>query len=80
MSQTDLYHRVFIFSQQQMDLKIELGKKKDGKAPKIGTVIVNGTSKMYTDILRSADEIRFSDSIVLLSEDIRKVKFKEGSR
>lgn len=76
----DLYTRTFIFSQQQMDLKTEIEKKKNGKPPKFGTVIVNGTPKVFTDIILNIGDCKFSDAIPLVSGDIRRIKYKEGSR
>jgi len=74
----DLYNRFFVFSQQQMDLRISI-EKKTGKNPKFGTVIVNGTPKVYTDIVASMNQVRFADSIIVTSGDIRKIKYTQPS-
>lgn len=75
----DMYTRYFVFSQQQMDLRIDIEKKKLGKAPKFGTVIVNGSPKIFTEILLDMKSSRFGDAIVLTSGDIRKIKYTEPS-
>lgn len=75
MSNDNIYKRYFIFSRTQMQNTINLQKQRGGIAPKFGEVIVNGSPKIYTDIITSPDNIRYSDSKILLAEDIRMVKY-----
>lgn len=65
---------IFIFSQQQM----EQIKKIVGKEAKFGTVVVNGTRKTYTDIVKSMKDIKFSDSYKLIEGDINNIKYTEA--
>lgn len=69
----DLYHRVFVFSKTQMDQKKEIM----GKNVKLGTVIVNGVNKPYTDIVLNMNSVRFSDTKKLIEGDIRKIRYTE---
>jgi len=41
----DIYNRIFIFSKEQMNKKKEI----EGKNAKFGTVVVKGSSKVYTE-------------------------------
>lgn len=75
---SDLYNRYFIFSQQQMNLRIDI-ESKLGVKPKFGTVIVNGSPKIFTDILVDMSTSRFGDSKILITGDIRKIKYTEAT-
>ena len=75
---SDLYNRYFVFSQQQMDMQVKI-EANLGKKPVFGTVIVNGSPKIYTDILADMGACRFGDSIIVTSGDIRKIKYTEKS-
>lgn len=75
MSNDNIHKRYFIFSKTQMENMIKLQKQRGGLTPKFGEVIVNGSPKIYTDIVASPDNIRYSDSKILLAEDIRMVKY-----
>ena len=57
MSNDNIYKRYFIFSRTQMQNTINLQKQRGGIAPKFGEVIVNGSPKIYTDIVTSPDNI-----------------------
>ena len=67
----DIYNRIFIFSKEQMDKK----KKIEGKNAKFGTVIVRGSSKVYTEIIRRITPSLPSDYEIITSGDIRKIKY-----
>lgn len=67
----DIYNRIFIFSKQQMDTK----KKIEGKNAKFGTVVVKGSNKVYTDIVRKLTPNLPSDYEIITSGDIRKIKY-----
>jgi hypothetical protein len=79
MSEIDLYKRYFVFSQKQYDMRMEVENKKLGQKPKFGTVVVNGSPKVFTEIVRDMNNCKFSDAIVLTSGDIRKIKYTEPS-
>lgn len=72
----DIYERHFVFSQKQMDIRKQVEKN-----PKFGTVVVNGIPKTYTDIIltKNQNDKQFPDSVVLISGDIRKLKFTDPS-
>lgn len=66
----DLYNRIFIFSKEQMEQK----KKIEGKNASFGSVIVNGSKRVYTDIVLSMDSVSFSDAQKLIEGDMRKIR------
>ena len=67
----DIYNRIFIFSKEQMKRKKEI----EGKNAKFGTVIVKGSSKIYTEIVRNINSSLPSDYEIIISGDIRKIKY-----
>ena len=71
---TDMYFRIFIFSREQAEQKKQIDKKM-GKLGTLGTVIVNGVPKAYTDIVASMSQVKYSDSIKVTEGDIRKIKY-----
>lgn len=68
---TDMYERTFIFSKEQMKRKKEI----EGKNAKFGTVIVKGSRKVYTEIVRKLNNNLPSDYEIIISGDIRKIKY-----
>ena len=67
MSNIDnIYHRIFVFSQTQMDKMMEMEKKRGSVAPIFGTVIVRGSKKIYTEIVTDRKYIRYPDSRILI--------------
>ena len=71
----DIYYRCFIFSREQYEHKESINRKL-GKVTTLGQVLVNGIPKPYTDILTSMSRARFSDSVEVISGDIRKIKYE----
>jgi len=67
----DIYNRIFIFSKEQMNKKKEI----EGKNAKFGTVVVKGSSKVYTEIVRKINSNLPSDYEIVTSGDIRKIKY-----
>ena len=67
----DIYNRIFIFSKEQMKRKKEI----EGKNARFGTVIVKGSSKTYTEIVRNLNGNLPSDYEIIISGDIRKIKY-----
>lgn len=67
----DIYNRIFIFSKEQMKRKKEI----EGKNAKFGTVIVKGSSKPYTEIVRKLNSTLPSDYEIVTSGDIRRIKY-----
>lgn len=72
----DLYTRHFIFSREQMELKKKIEQKTKTKV-EFGKVMVNGAQKVFTDIVKDKKDCKFSDAIVLISGDIRTIKYTE---
>lgn len=64
---------IFIFSQQQMQERIRIL----GKETKFGTVVVNGTRRTYTDIVKSMSNVKFSDSYKLIEGNLNDIKYTE---
>lgn len=66
--------RYFIYSEEQARLRrtieFRLGKK---FLP--GTVIVNGQSKFFTEIVDSTSKIKNSDAVIVAYTDIKKTKY-----
>lgn len=75
---TDIYFRIFVYSRQQYEQRKELDRKM-GKNTRLGSVLVNGISKPFTDIITDLKRAKYSDSIVVTSGDIRKIKYAQGS-
>lgn len=67
----DMYNRIFIFSKEQMKRKKEI----EGKNAKFGTVVVKGSSKVYTEIVRNINSNLPSDYEIITSGDIRRIKY-----
>lgn len=67
----DIYERIFIFSKEQMKRKKDI----EGKNAKFGTVIVKGSSKIYTEIVRRISPSLPSDYEIVIIGDIRKIKY-----
>ena len=66
--------RYFMFSKTQMVKKKEI-EANIGRTYVPKTVIVNGTSKEYTEILDDPNKSRFSDAIVIISGDIDTIRY-----
>lgn len=67
----DIYNRIFIFSKEQAKRKKEI----EGKNARFGTVVVKGSNKTYTEILRNLNGNLPSDYEIIISGDIRKIKY-----
>lgn len=65
-----MYYRYFIYSAEEEALKIKV----HGAMAKFGTVSVRGVSKRYTSILSDMKKAP-PDAIVLISGDIRHIKY-----
>jgi hypothetical protein len=50
-----------------------------GRTTKLGTVLVNGIPKHYTDILTSMANCKYSDAIKVIEGDIRKIHYTAGN-
>lgn len=79
IQETDRNYRVFIFSQTQHDQIIKLETQLNGVKPTFGQVIVNGTPKVYTAIVKSRSNLRYPDSKILIDGDITTIKYTKSS-
>lgn len=70
----DDYFRYFMYSQNQAKLKREIAEKL-GRRLELGTVIVKGEQKLFTEIVINPDNIRYSDAQIVASGDIRTMKY-----
>ena len=72
LSKTDYVY--FIYSKEQMELMKNIAKRR-GKNLTLGTVIVNGLPKAYTDIVLDPSNARFTDAIVVTSGILGDIKY-----
>lgn len=66
--------KYFIFSSQQMKMKIEI-ESKIGRKYQPGTVLVKGGYKQFTDILDTPTSIRFPDAIIVAVGTLKNTKY-----
>lgn len=76
----DIYKRYFMFSREHQDKLKELAKKNGNINPKFGKVMVGGSYKTYTQIVTNPDTYssRYGDARVIVSGDIRKIRYTEA--
>lgn len=74
---SNIYNRYFIFSKTQMEQMLKIAKSRGSDNPEFGKVIVNGSPKIYTNITLSTDNLRYSDSKILIGGDIRNIKYTD---
>ena len=65
-----MYNRYFMYSTEEEELR----KKIHGNNVSFGTVFVRGIPKRYTSIVRDPKDAK-ADAIVVISGDIRKIKY-----
>lgn len=75
LSKTDYVY--FIYSKEHMELMTNIAKKR-GKTITLGTVIVNGSPKKYTDIVSSPSATRYTDAVVVTSGILGNIKYTKG--
>lgn len=82
MAINSIYERFFMYSPTQAQ---ELTKTENeiGRDPrykfKLGTVVVNGAAKEYTEMVTSPSRARYPDALIVAKGDIRTMKFTEHS-
>lgn len=74
MSNSNESVKYFLFSSQQMKMKMEV-EAKIGRKYKPGTVLVKGRYKQFTDILDTPTSIRFPDSILVASGKLSEMTY-----
>lgn len=65
--------KYFLFSREQMEFRKSM-EAKQGKKFKVGTVIVNGVRKHYTEMSDSGVS-NYSDAKIVAHGDISKIKY-----
>ena len=75
----DMYHRIFIYSAQQAEALKQIHEK-NGDKFHLGSVVVNGSEKKYTAIIRDMSESQYSDARKLIEGDIRHIKYTGPSK
>ena len=82
MAISSIYERYFMYSPTQAQELTNM-EKKDRVNPrnrfKLGTVVVNGNAREYTEMVTSPDRARYADAKVVAKGDIRSMKFTEHS-
>ena len=76
---TSIYERCFVYSPTQRDELLKLSATGSVNKFKLGTVVVNGISKNYTEIVTNMSKCRYSDAMLVAKGDIRKMSFTEHS-
>lgn len=66
--------KYFLFSSQQMKMKVEI-EAKIGKKYRPGTVLVNGNYKQFTEISDTPNSTRFPDSIIVASGVLSEMRY-----
>jgi hypothetical protein len=77
MAEDSKYMRYFLYSREQMKIKKSV-QEKLGKRFKLGTVIVKGLPKEYTEISTDPKNVKFSDTEIVVYGDIRELKYTKG--
>ena len=65
--------KYFMFSREQMEFRKSM-EANQGKRFKVGTVIVNGVRKPYTEMSDSGKS-RYSDATIVAYGDISKIRY-----
>lgn len=65
--------KYFLFSREQMEFRKDI-EARQGKKFKVGTVIINGVRKHYTE-LSDSGKSRYSDAIIVAHGDISRIKY-----
>lgn len=72
-----IYIRLWIYSATEEEYLKNSHKGFSNKKFKLGIVIVNGIPKNYTSIVKSVENIKFPDSVVITKGDIRTIKYTD---
>lgn len=78
MMSNNLYIRYFMFSNEHLNKIKELAIKNGNMNPKLGKVLVSGNFKKYTMLTNDPESYskRYSDTRIVMSGDIRKIKYE----
>lgn len=70
-----IYERCFVYSPTQKDELVRIESKDRVDKFKLGTVIVNGVAKNYTEIVTDMSKVKYPDATLVIKGDIRRIKF-----
>lgn len=73
-NKNNIYFRYFVYSSTQANEIRKIQSSMSSEKPKLGTVIVNGIAKQYTEQVRDLSQCRYSDSKVVTKGDKRYIK------
>ena len=82
MAINSIYERYFVYSPTQAEelTRTEnIGRVDPRRKFKLGTVVVNGVAREYTEIVTSLARARYADAKLVAKGDIRTIKFTEHS-
>jgi len=71
MSNKNIFFRYFVYSSTQANEIRRIQQSMSSSKAKLGTVIVNGISKPYTEQVTDLSKCRYSDSVVVTKGDKR---------
>ena len=75
----DMYKRDFVYSREQKKDKEKIFAKIN-KVYTPGSVIVKGRTKPFTDIVLDINKFAYSDAQLVVSGDIRQIKYVAPSK
>ena len=73
---SELYTRYFIFSRTQMEEQKQTATRL-GRLFKPKQVIVNGVTKIYTDIVSDNNNVRYTNAYIVTYSDISDITFTQ---
>ena len=74
---SNMYERTFVYSREQMQ-QIKKNEAALGNThPKVGSVVVNGVAKDFTEILPPGRTSRFADARTIITGDMRAIKYTD---
>ena len=76
---SSIYERCFVYSPTQKDDILKIESKDRVDKFKLGTVVVNGVSKNYTEIVTDMSKAKYPDATLVIKGDIRRIKFTSPS-
>lgn len=74
---TKNYMRYFIYSAEQMKLRRTI-ENRLGRDLVLGTVMVKGESKQYTEMVEDLSTIRYSDAEIVTYGDLRELVYTQS--
>lgn len=72
---SSIYTRYWVYSAEEANKLLRVMKTSSSSKSKLGTVIKNGSPRQYTSIVTDPSMIKYSDSVIVMTGDIRTVKF-----